>query len=148
MQGIESYNGKDDHLLFLIAATNKPWEVDSAFVRPGRFGTRVYIGLPDEEARKYLIEKRLNDTRKQGLVTVNEDVDLQAIVDRTNGFNGSDITNLLDRVDEISAIRALNNGIKCICMDDFDNALLEIQSTVQSEDIEKLLEWKDKNCNM
>ena len=145
LQGIESYGKETGNILFLIAATNKPWEVDSAFIRPGRFGTRVYVGLPDVEARKYLIERRINKISEKGIVVISDDIDVDAIVEKTNGYNGSDITNLLDRVEEISALRGIKTGNKLLSQADFDNALSEITSSVQRDDIEKLLKWKQEN---
>lgn len=145
LQGIESYGKDTGNLMFLIAATNKPWDVDSAFVRPGRFGTKVYVGLPDDEARKYLISTRFNKIRNKGIVTINDDVDIENFVESTNGFNGSDITNVLDRIDEISAIRGVRTGNKYICQSDINRALLEIHSSVQADDIDKLIAWKEQN---
>ena len=145
LQGIEEYGQKKDNILFLIAATNKPWEIDSAFIRPGRFGTRVYVGLPDDEARRYMLSHRLEKIRNKGVVKVNDDINIPHIVEATNGFNGADMTNLLDRVEELSALRGIKTGEKSINQKDFDDALLEITPSVQKEDIEKLLEWKDNN---
>lgn len=144
LQGIEEYGKSKGNILFLIAATNKPWDIDSAFIRPGRFGTRIYVGLPDEAARKYLIERRLEKVADKGVVKV-DGVDIALIVEKTNGFNGSDMTNLLDRVEEMSALRGIETGEKLITQDDFNNALEQITSSVQREDIEKLLEWKNSN---
>lgn len=145
LQGIESYGKDTGNILFLIAATNKPWEIDSAFIRPGRFGTRVYVGLPDDPARRYMIEHRLNKVKGKGIVKVADDIDLDSIVERTNGFNGSDLTNLTDRVEEISMLRSITTGEKSILNADFDTAFESVSSTVQREDIEKLLEWKKAN---
>ena len=145
LQGIESYGKDKGNILFLIAATNKPWDIDSAFIRPGRFGTRVYVGLPDDEARKYMLTHRLKKLEQRGVVKVSESLNIPAIVDATNGFNGSDMTNLLDRVEEISALRGIQTGSKNVLQEDFNNALLDITSSVQKEDIEKLLEWKKAN---
>lgn len=145
LQGMESYGKKNKNILFLIASTNKPWEIDSAFIRPGRFGTRIYVGLPDEAARKYMVERRLKKIEERGIVTVSEDVDVEYIVQKTNGFNGSDMTNLLDRVEEISALRGMTTGKKSVMQEDFLSALEQITSSVQREDIEKLLEWKRDN---
>lgn len=144
LQGIEEYGKAKNNILFLIAATNKPWDIDSAFVRPGRFGTRIYVGLPDDAARKYLIERRLEKIAEKGVVNV-ADVSIDNIVNLTNGFNGSDMTNLLDRVEEISALRSIETGTKTIIDEDFDKALEQVSSSVQREDIEKLLEWKKSN---
>lgn len=145
LQGIEEYGKEKNNILFLIAATNKPWEIDSAFVRPGRFGTRIYVGLPDEPAREYMISRRLEKIKGKGVVKIAESVDLPKIVEATNGFNGADMTNLLDRVEEISALRGLKTGEKSIIQEDFDEALTQITSSVQSDDIQKLLDWKNSN---
>ena len=145
IQGIDSYNSNNGNILFLIASTNKPWEVDSAFVRPGRFGTKVYVGLPDEKARTYMIENRFKKILEKGIVNISDDINVLDIVERTNGFNGSDITNLLDRVEEISAIRGLKTGEKVINLNDFDKAFDNVKSSVQLDDIEKLTAWKNSN---
>ena len=145
LQGIEEYGQKKDNILFLIAATNKPWEIDSAFVRPGRFGTRIYVGLPDDPAREYMITRRLDKIKEKGIVEITEDVDVSRLVAATNGYNGADMTNFLDRAEEISALRGLKTGLKTLVMADFEAALEQVTSSVQSEDIEKLLEWKNAN---
>lgn len=145
LQGIESYSKQTNNILFLIAATNKPWDIDSAFVRPGRFGTRVYVGLPDCEARKYMIENRLGKIKDKGIVKVTDDIDVDKIVESTEGFNGSDMTNLMDKVEELSILRGIELGEKSIGENDFDKALEEVTSTVQREDIEKLMDWKSEN---
>ncbi len=144
LQGMESYGKDTGRILFLIAATNKPWDIDSAFVRPGRFGTRVYVGLPDYAAREYIIKNRLNKVAKQGVVKL-EELSMDEIVNKTEGYNGSDITNLMDRVEEISILRGIKEGVKVIRNDDFMTAISEIHSTVQKEDIEKLLAWSAEN---
>ncbi len=145
LQGIESYGKKTDNILFLIAATNKPWDVDSAFVRPGRFGTRVYVGLPDKDARKYMINRRLDKIREKGIVAVEADMDVLSAVEKTNGFNGSDITALLDKAEELSALRAVETGEKTLKNEDLEKAFEHVTSSVQSGDIEKLLAWKAQN---
>lgn len=145
LQGVESYKKQTNNILFLIAATNKPWDIDSAFVRPGRFGTRVYVGLPDDEARKYMIENRLAKVGKKGVVKVSEDIAIDAIVKGTEGFNGSDMTNLMDKIEEISILRGIETGEKYISNADFESALKDISSTVQKDDIEKLMEWRAEN---
>lgn len=144
LQGIEEYGEKKDNILFLIAATNKPWDIDSAFIRPGRFGTRIYVGLPDNEARKYLIERRFKKITEKGIVKIGE-INIEDIINRTDGFNGSDMTNLLDRVEEISALRGIDTSEKTITQEDFNQALEQVTSSVQKEDIEKLIEWKNSN---
>ncbi len=103
------------------------------------------MGLPDEEARRYLIERRFEKIKSKGVVDIDSNIDINLIVEKSNGFNGSDMTNLLDRVEEISALRGITSGNKMILQEDFDKAFEEITSSVQREDIEKLLEWKGQN---
>ena len=145
LQGIDSYKEGEQKILFLIAATNKPWDIDSAFLRPGRFGTKVYVGLPDYPAREYMIKKRIDKIMKKGLVEVRDDINVEALAENTNGFNCSDITNLLDRIEEISIIRGIKTGEKYIADEDFATALTEIHSSVQADDIVKLREWREGN---
>lgn len=90
------YSSETNNILFLVAATNKPWDMDSTFLRPGRFGTRIYVGLPDAAARQYMLEHRLTKLNANGVVKVADDLDIAAIVVRTKNFNGADVTNLLD----------------------------------------------------
>lgn len=145
IQGLDAYGKQDDKILFLIAATNKPWDIDPAFVRPGRFGTRVYVGLPDKPARRYMIESRLNKIKAGGIVTIAEDVDIDAIVAATENFNGADMGNLLDEVQEVSIMRSATGEAKVINQSDFKNVLSRITSSVQKKDLEKLEEWRDEN---
>ena len=145
LQGVESYGKDNGNILFLIAATNKPWDIDSAFVRPGRFGTRIYVGLPDMAARSYIIESRLAKIIAKGIVEVADDIPYDTIVEKTEGYNCSDITNLMDKVEELSIRRSFKSGEKSITKEDFDNALNEVTSSVQRADIEKLMEWTNEN---
>ena len=145
LQGVESYGKDTGNILYLIAATNKPWDMDSAFLRPGRFGTRVYVGLPDDNARRYMVEMRLEKIQKAGIVHVDDDINVDEVVEKTKGFNGSDITNLLDKVEEFSIIRSIETQLKAICQDDFIKAFEYVKSSVQVSDIEKLSEWSMAN---
>lgn len=145
IQGLDAYGKESDHILFLIAATNKPWDIDPAFVRPGRFGTRIYVGLPDEPARKYMIESRLNKIKAVGKVEIADDVDIRAIVKATENFNGADMGNLLDEVQEVSILRSATGEKKIITHSDFVSVLSRITSSVQKKDLEKLEGWKAEN---
>lgn len=144
IQGMEAYGEQNDKILFLIAATNKPWDIDPAFIRPGRFGTRIYVGLPDAPARQYMLEMRLNKILQTGKVLVGS-IDAEQIVEKTEGFNGADMANLLDEVQELSALRSVKTGVKEILQEDFDNALQKITTSVQEKDLQKLREWKEQN---
>lgn len=145
IQGLDAYGKEDGKILFLIAATNKPWEIDPAFIRPGRFGTRIYVGLPDAPARRYMVESRLNKIKAAGIVTIADDINIDSIVADTDGFNGADMGNLLDEVQEVSIMRSATGEAKIITQSDFKSVLARLTSSVQKKDLEKLEEWREEN---
>lgn len=145
IQGLDTYEKETGNILYLIAATNKPWDIDPAFIRPGRFGTRVYIGLPDDDARMYMIKSKLNKISSFGKVIVSNDIDYDDIVLKTKGFNGADVSYLLDEVQELSIERAKQTNEKNITNNDFIKVLSTISTSVQQKDIEKLDNWRNTN---
>ena len=83
MQGVGSSTNKS--VIIVIAATNKPWAIDSAFMRPGRFDEKIYVPLPDFNARKKLFEIQLSK------LPISNDLDFDYLAKITEGFNGADI---------------------------------------------------------
>ncbi len=71
--------------LFILLATNRPWLIDSAVMRSGRIGAQVYIGLPDAETRRAIIERGFSG------VELADDVDLDKLVSLTEGYSGAEI---------------------------------------------------------
>ena len=145
LQGVSSYGKKSKNILFLICATNKPWDIDSAFLRPGRFGTKIYVGLPDDPARRYIVTHHLEKIKKKGTVEIKPDIDIDLIVEKTNGFNCADVSNFLNSVEEVSLARAMKTGEKYIANNDFLLVLRKTVSSVQADDIEKLEVWRREN---
>jgi vacuolar protein-sorting-associated protein 4 len=76
--------GKSMDRILILAATNAPWAIDSAARR--RFEKRIYIPLPDRDARRALIALKLRDLQN-GLA----DGDIETLADWTEGFSGADI---------------------------------------------------------
>ncbi|XP_035670975.1 vacuolar protein sorting-associated protein 4B-like isoform X1 [Branchiostoma floridae] len=74
--------------IFLMCATNCPWELDSAFLR--RFQRRIYVPLPDREARKSLLQIHTSQNRVQ--LT---ELEWGQLADRTQGYSGSDIATVI-----------------------------------------------------
>ena len=68
----------------MLGATNLPWALDPAIRR--RFEKRIYIPLPDKEARMYLLRNKL-----KGLDKNLSDKDLLMISEKTDGYSGSDL---------------------------------------------------------
>jgi len=98
MDGMET----DDKVL-IFAATNRPDILDPALLRPGRFDRRVVLDLPDLNDREEIL---LIHTRNKPLA---EDVMLRRIAERTPGFSGADLANL---VNEAAILAARENRKK------------------------------------
>ncbi|QQP39520.1 Vacuolar sorting protein 4, partial [Caligus rogercresseyi] len=81
MQGV----GVDNDGVLVLGATNIPWTLDSAIRR--RFEKRIYIPLPDEQARAFMFKMHLGNTRSE----LNEK-DYRDLGARTEGYSGADIS--------------------------------------------------------
>ena len=97
MDGFESHDK-----VIIIAATNRPDVLDPALLRPGRFDRRVILDLPDLNAREAILKIHC---RKK---LIAEKVDLRRIAERTPGFSGADLENLVNE----SAILAAGENRK------------------------------------
>lgn len=139
MQGVGSSSSKST--IVVIAATNKPWAIDSAFMRPGRFDSKIYVPLPDFDARKKLFELQLSK------LPISEDLDLDYLAKITEGFNGADIKEVCEKL-KMSAINdSLEKGEEqTIGMDDVQRIEKGIKSSVSLEDIERLKEFEESGC--
>ncbi len=76
--------------LIIMAATNRPDVLDPALLRPGRFDRRVTLDLPDRDDREAILNVH---ARKKPL---GEDVNLRTVAERTVGFSGADLQNLMN----------------------------------------------------
>lgn len=81
--------GTDNHDVLILAATNMPWDVDSALKRPGRFSRQVFVPPPDEAARAHIVELKLEGVP-------HEAIDARAIAALTPHFSGADIEGLVE----------------------------------------------------
>lgn len=133
MQGFE----KSENTLMVIAATNRPWDIDSAFLRPGRFNTSIYVPLPDEEARRTIISKQLD-----GIPLV-DNFDIGKVVALTDKFNGSDVTEFCDKLKDYALQRTIETGVESkVTNEDVLLTAERVHSSVQLEDIKKIAKYQ------
>ena len=83
---LDGFKKGDGNQLFVLLATNRPWMLDSAITRSGRVSTAVYVGLPEKDTRRLIIDAALRD------VPLAPDVDLDKLADATDGFSGAEIS--------------------------------------------------------
>lgn len=137
MQGFsESKNN-----LLLLAATNRPWDIDSALMRPGRFNEKIYIDLPDAPARKYIIDKKLKD------IPMEDDVDINYIVKITEGYNAADVGEFCERLKDNpirKSIAATDGTYFKVTNEDVVYAKNKVKTSVQKEDIDKLNKFRQE----
>ena len=98
--------------IIIIAATNRPDVLDPALLRPGRFDRQVTVSLPDAKEREEILKVHARGK------TFSDDVNLTAISQRTPGFSGADLENLLNE----AALLAVRRNKNEITMDEVDEA--------------------------
>lgn len=113
--------GADNEGVFILAATNTPWDVDPALRRPGRFDRSVAVLPPDAPARHSILYHYLKDRPMEG-------IDLGVLVRQTNGFTGADLAHLVDSAAEFAMMDSLRTGtVRMMTMQDFANALKQVR---------------------
>ncbi|AQL56930.1 ATP-dependent zinc metalloprotease FtsH [Abyssicoccus albus] len=98
--------------IIMIAATNRPDILDPALLRPGRFDRQIQVGRPDVKGREAVLKVHAKNK------PLDDSVDLNAIAQRTPGFSGADLENLLNE----AALVAARAGKKKIDDRDIDEA--------------------------
>jgi AAA+ superfamily predicted ATPase len=110
--------------VFLLAATNHPWDVDSALRRPGRFDRTLLVLPPDAAAREEVFRYHLKGRPVAG-------IDLARLARQTDGYSGADIAHIC----ETAAERALMDSVRLgeprmIGLDDLEAAIGEVKPSL------------------
>ena len=112
--------------VFILAATNHPWDVDTALRRPGRLDRTLLVLPPDELARESILESNLRGRPVDG------SVDLRAIAQKTNEFSGADLTYLVESAAENAMEESIESGkVRSIIQNDFKRALKEVKPSTR-----------------
>ena len=129
---------KTNKMLLLISATNRPWAIDSAMVRGGRFDTQIYVGLPDEKAREFMVNKSLKKLPKD------DDVDLKEFAHSLDGFGGGDITAICEKVKLEAYKRAIKSSkIENITKADLAHAIEGTRNVITEEELAKFTAYRN-----
>jgi SpoVK/Ycf46/Vps4 family AAA+-type ATPase len=113
--------GSDNEGVFVLAATNHPWDVDPALRRPGRLDRMLLVLPPDREAREAILRTHLRDRPI-------ERIDTARLAKVTDGFSGADLAHLCESAAEMALMDSVESGeVRLITMADFDAALADVR---------------------
>ena len=108
MDGFDGRKG-----IIIMGATNRPEVLDPALLRPGRFDRQVLVDKPDVRGREEILRIHVKT------VKITEGVDIKLIAQRTAGFAGADLANLVNE----AALLAARKDKTAVEMKDFDDAI-------------------------
>lgn len=144
LKEMDSISDKSDPVhVYVVGATNKPWVLDDAFIR--RFQKRIFVPLPNVEARTELISIYSKD------LTLSKDVSADELVQMTDGYSGSDIRDILQSA-QIRVVRELFQSQKttersrprAITMEDIHEILRKRRPSVSSETLRFYDKWFER----
>ena len=125
-------------MLLLIGATNRPWALDPAMCRGGRFDTHIYVGLPDYEARLFMIKNAMKN------VPIANDVDFTKLAKNTEGFNGGDIVSMCSKIRAEAYKKSVKSGKEqLITESDCEKIIKNNKPKTSKEDLAKFDLYKD-----
>ncbi|MCM4079604.1 AAA family ATPase [Paractinoplanes hotanensis] len=117
---LDGVDGNNDGV-FVLAATNAPWDIDSALRRPGRLDRTLLVLPPDKPARAAILQYHLRDRPVAG-------VDLSRVADATENYSGADLAHVCETAAEFAMRDSITSGeIRMINQQDMLTAVREIR---------------------
>ena len=121
LDGVQSSN---DGVL-ILAATNAPWHLDSAFRRPGRFDRVLFVPPPDHKARADILRVMLKGKPQT-------DIDFDHVAKKSDAFSGADLKALVDQAIEAKLRDAMQSGVPTpITTKDLTSAIAQVRPTTR-----------------
>lgn len=135
---LEGFSGRSQGLLFL-GATNEPWSLDPAILRPGRFDERIYVGLPDHPAVLELLAIYLEGK------PLADDVDLERLAQLLEGYSGADIRNLCRKAADVAFKKAIETR-EDVPIDQLTllAVIREVEPSVSTRDLRRFEEYRSQ----
>jgi len=125
-------------MMVFLVTTNRPWAIDSAVLRGKRFDTQIYIGLPDLEARIFLVNKILSVSPKE------DEVSYEEIAVRLNGYSAADITAICEKITDLPLMRDyLSDCRQKITLDDVNKVLSSYRNSITEEMIKSYTKYQN-----
>lgn len=140
---VDGFKPTANKMLLLIAATNRPWALDSAMLRGGRFDTQIYVGVPDQTAREFLVNRALGGIAKEG------DVDLSKLAWALEGYGGGDVTAICEKIKlEPYKREVLTGEAQRITREDCNKVLSSSRNVITPEELEKFKAYREGNYGL
>lgn len=115
----------DNEGVFILAATNQPWDIDTGLRRPGRLDRTLLVLPPDTAARVSVLQLHSLDRPLEG-------VDFNVLAAKTEDYSGADLAHLCEAAAELALEDSLVTGkVRAIGMNDFKRALKEVRPSVR-----------------
>ena len=113
--------------ILLMGATNRPWDMDEAALRTGRFGEKFYVGLPDTAAREKILHINLDG------IPMESTIDFPALAARLDGYSGADIAGVCIKATDFPFRRQIGSGADTVLTAaDLDQAIKEVPPSVNA----------------
>lgn len=132
LQELDGLDGNKNPIL-LLGATNVPWMVDEAFLRPGRFDISIYIGAPDLKARQYMLYRAF----ERGGVPYEEGI-VEHVAQRTENFSGADLNGVMERIRQVAFSKRSSYYTIAIA----DEVLSGSRPSINGELVERIKNWE------
>ncbi|CAN8266621.1 unnamed protein product [Cochlearia groenlandica] len=132
MDGLEEAKG-----ILVLAATNRPYAIDAALMRPGRFDLVLYVPPPDLEARFEILQVHTRNMR------LGNDVDLKKIAEETELFTGAELEGLCRESGTVS----LRENIEATAVSNrhFQTAKKSLKPALTAEEVEAYASFRKSN---
>ena len=130
---------KNNNCMLVLAATNKPWVLDEAVIRPGRLGTHIYVGPPDAKAREAIIALNMQE------VPVAGDVSLRGHSREGRGIQRRRHRRVVRSGEAFRAEPAIGRPARrqSVTGADFTAALVKVRPSVSPEMLKEFESWRD-----
>jgi SpoVK/Ycf46/Vps4 family AAA+-type ATPase len=122
---LDGVDGNNDGV-FVLAATNAPWDIDAALRRPGRLDRTVLVLPPDAPARAAILEYHLRDRPVAG-------IDLRALAEITDHYSGADLAHVCETAAEFAMRDSIATGeVRMISQADMLAAAREVRPSTEA----------------
>jgi len=121
LDGVDSNNEG----VLILGATNSPWHMDTAFLRPGRFDRIIFVPPPDEAAREIILQLHLKDKPV-------DNINYKKIAQKTNELSGADLQQLIDVAVEENLRLSMKTGkVEAITTKNLLKALKNVRASTK-----------------